>query len=184
MRLGVLLSGTGRTLQNLVNCIQDRSLTASIGCVISSRPDVLGVKVAEEHRLPVYVSKDSKRIWQILNVLEIELVCLAGYLHKLDLVHNILNLPVINIHPSLLPDFGGKGMYGHHVHDAVIAAGAKVTGCTVHEVDEGYDTGRILLQKSCLVASTDTSEDVARKVFELECRAYPEVIQRFIDKTI
>lgn len=184
MRLGVLLSGTGRTLQNLLHHIQDGRLSATVGCVISSKHDALGLKIANSHRIPSYVSKDSDRIWKILNVLDVELVCLAGYLHKLDLAGNVLNTPVINVHPSLLPEFGGKGMYGHRVHKAVISSKATYTGCTVHIVDEGYDTGRILLQKACPIMEDDTPDSIAQRVFELECQAYPEVIQMFIDNRL
>lgn len=184
MRLGVFISGTGRTLQNLIDCIHDRTLRASIGCVISSKHDALGLKIAVEHRIPYYVTTDSRMAWKVLNVLDVELVCLAGYLHKLDLASNVLNTPVINIHPSLLPSFGGKGMYGRHVHKAVLDSGVKLTGCTVHEVDEGYDTGKILLQKSCYVLNGDTVDTIANRVFELECQAYPEAINQIISNRL
>jgi phosphoribosylglycinamide formyltransferase-1 len=104
------------------------------------------------------------------------LVCLAGWLHLLPIPDDF-RYRVLNIHPSLLPAFGGKGMYGRRVHEAVLNYGAKISGCTVHFADDTYDTGPIILQKCVPVADNDTPETLAARVFAVECEAYPEAIQ-------
>jgi phosphoribosylglycinamide formyltransferase-1 len=101
---------------------------------------------------------------------------MAGWLHLLP-IPNDFRYRVLNIHPALLPSFGGKGMYGHHVHEAVLAYGAKVSGCTVHYADDTYDTGPILVQKCVPVLEGDTPTSLAARVFEAECEAYPEAIE-------
>jgi folate-dependent phosphoribosylglycinamide formyltransferase PurN len=105
-----------------------------------------------------------------------DLVCFAGWLHLLPIADDF-RLKVLNIHPSLLPAFGGKGMYGHRVHEAVLAYGAKVSGCTVHYADDTYDTGPILVQKCVPVEEGDDPDTLAARVFTAECEAYPEAIR-------
>ena len=104
-----------------------------------------------------------------------ELVCLAGFLSLLRIPEDFA-LRVVNIHPALLPAFGGQGMYGHHVHEAVIEHGCKVSGCTVHFADNTYDTGPILVQRTCEVLPDDDADALAARVFEQECIAYPQAI--------
>ena len=114
-------------------------------------------------------------VWSAVRAFAPDLVCFAGWLHLLPIPADFRHR-VLNIHPALLPAFGGKGMYGRHVHEAVLAAGAKVSGCTVHFADDSYDTGPILVQKCVPVKEGDDAEHWPRRVFAAECEAYPEAI--------
>ncbi len=187
LRLAVLISGSGRTLVNIQKAIDEDSLNAIITCVISSRDDVQGIDRAKElgHQANIllrkaYASNEqySQAVFDVIRQAEAELVVLAGWL-------NLLRIPedyhrrVINIHPALLPKFGGKGMFGHHVHQAVIDAGENQTGCTVHFADNSYDTGPIIAQASCPVSQEDDADTLAARVFELETELYPQVIKAF-----
>ena len=116
------------------------------------------------------------RVWSAVRDYAPNLVCFAGWLHLLPIPDDFRHR-VLNIHPSLLPAFGGKGMYGHHVHEAVLAYGAKVSGCTVHFADDTYDTGPILVQKCVPVKEGDDPDTLAARVFQAECDAYPEAIE-------
>ena len=115
---------------------------------------------------------------EILDDAAVDLVCLAGFLSMWTVPDRYLGR-VMNIHPALLPSFGGKGMFGHHVHEAVLKRGCKVSGCTVHFVTNEYDAGPIIIQKCVPVFDTDTPDDLADRVFETECEAYPEAIRLF-----
>ena len=193
LRVVVLISGSGTTLQNLIDRIRDGSLPATIVGVVSSRGDVLGVERAKQAGLPVVVVERPRgsraipsnttgpgnfveTVWSAVRSFSPDLVCFGGWLHLLPIPADFHNR-VVNIHPSLLPAFGGKGMHGHHVHEAVLAAGVKVSGCTVHFADDTYDTGPILVQRCVHVSSDDTAQTLAGRVFEAECVAYPEAIR-------
>lgn len=185
LRLAVLLSGGGRTMVNLHEAIEAGELNASIGVVVSSRPNVGGIDRADELGLPVHVvarkgfdsvEAFSDEVWEIVRASEADLVCLAGFLSLLRIPDDYAGR-VLNIHPALLPNYGGKGMYGHHVHEAVIAAGDRESGCTVHVCNNEYDRGPILLQRRCPVEPNDTADALAARVFEQECLAFPEAIR-------
>lgn len=178
IRLAVLISGGGTTLQNLIDRIGDGRLAARIAGVVSSRADVRGVERAQQAGLGVVVS-DRRRpeaVWDAVRQFGPDLVCLAGWLHLLPIPADFRHR-VLNIHPALLPAFGGKGMYGRHVHEAVLAYGARVSGCTVHFADDTYDTGPILVQKCVPVLDGDDPDTLAARVFAAECEAYPEAIR-------
>lgn len=185
--LAVLLSGGGTTLQNLIDRIADGRLNARIALVISSKPDVKGIDRAKAACLPVKVISRkefasteafSDQIFADCQAAGADLVCLAGWLQLLHVVP-AWEGRVMNIHPSLLPKFGGKGMFGHHVHAAVISAGEAESGCTVHFVNNEYDAGPMILQKRCPVQPGDTPDDLAHRVFECECEAFPEAINAY-----
>ena len=118
----------------------------------------------------------AEEVWNAVRAFQPQLVCFAGWLHLLPIPADFHH-KVLNIHPSLLPAFGGKGMYGHHVHSAVLDYGAKVSGCTVHFADDTYDTGPILVQKCVPVKPGDDPDTLAARVFQAECEAYPEAIR-------
>ena len=187
VRLGVLLSGSGRTLQNLIDRIQDGSLPARIEVVVSSHPDVKGLDRAAKAKIPA-VTVDFKAfpndtrafsdaITKQLDRYPLDLVIMAGFIRRY-LFPKKYEGRVLNIHPALLPDFGGKGFHGEKVHEAVLKAGAKESGCTVHIADLEYDRGPILLQKRVPVLPGDTPHTLAARVFDAECEAYPEAIRR------
>ncbi len=177
-----MLSGSGRTLINLLDAIDDGRLTASIPLVIASR-ECLGAQRARERGLTTLIIKNQIPRQQLASLLvehAIDLVALAGYLKLIEIPHTY-EQRIVNIHPALLPRFGGPEMYGHRVHKAVIQAGETQSGCTVHLCGEHYDQGRILLQKKCPVLPNDTPESLAARVFQLECQAYPLALQHLID---
>lgn len=184
IRLAVLLSGNGTTLQNLADQVAEGRLNASIEVVISSNPDAYGLTRARQLNVPsvVVTNKDfpnlaarSAALFAQADRYQADLVCLAGYMSLLEIPDSFLHR-VINIHPALLPAFGGKGMYGQRVHQAVLDTGCKVSGCTVHYCDQTYDTGPIIVQRTCPVRNDDTPETLAKRVYEQECLAYPEAI--------
>ena len=183
LRLAVLLSGSGRTLDNLLERIASGRLTATIERVVSTREDVRGVKIAAHAGVPVSVVSPrgvavadfSQAIFDACDACRADLVVMAGFLHLVRIPSRFAGR-VINIHPSLLPAFGGKGFHGMHVHRAVIERGCTISGCTVHLVDDEYDHGRILLQKSVPVLPDETPDSLAVRVFAAECEALPEAI--------
>jgi len=185
LKVAVLVSGGGRSLENLAIAITHHGIDAEIEEVISSDPGAYGLERARNLGLPATtIPRDrtgmsleafSRRVFEQLDRRGIDLVCLAGFLWKLAIPAPYRDR-VLNIHPSLLPAFGGQGMYGHHVHEAVLAAGCKVSGCTVHFADRAYDEGPILIQRPCPVALNDTPTSLAARVFEQECIAYPEAV--------
>jgi formyltetrahydrofolate-dependent phosphoribosylglycinamide formyltransferase len=183
LRLAVLLSGSGRTLDNLLERIASGHLAATIELVVSSREDVRGVRIAEAAGIPVSVVSPrgvavadfSQAIFDACDSCLADLVVMAGFLHLVRIPSRFAGR-VVNIHPSLLPAFGGKGFHGMHVHRAVIERGCTLSGCTVHFVDDEYDHGRILLQKAVPVLCDDTPDSLAARVFAAECEALPEAI--------
>ncbi len=189
IRLGVLISGGGTTLMNILEYIKDGKLNATVAVVISSRSIVSGVEKAKAAGLDVKIirkkdhpdiDKFSKQIEEELVAANIDLVVQGGWLCLWKIPARYENR-VMNIHPALLPSFGGEGMWGHHVHEAVLAAGCKISGCTVHFCTNEYDKGPIILQRSCPVKDNDSPETLAARVFEQECIAYPQAIQLFAE---
>ncbi|MFP4355376.1 MAG: phosphoribosylglycinamide formyltransferase [Phycisphaerae bacterium] len=183
IRLGVLLSGGGRTLANLLDLAEAGQFDAEIATVIASRP-CRGLEVASNAHIPAQVVEYRKaesqqaysdQISAILDSAEVDLVILAGFLSLWFLPERYVGR-VMNIHPALLPMFGGKGMYGRRVHEAVLAAGCKISGCTVHYVNNEYDAGPIVAQVAVPVREGDTAESLAARVFEAECELYPHAI--------
>ncbi len=171
-RLAVLLSGSGRTLQNLIDRIGDGRMHATIAGVGSNRADAFGLQRALENGLEARTLADASATWAWIEELDVDLVVLAGYLKLLPIVPEFAGR-VLNIHPSLLPRHGGKGMHGDRVHQAVLAAGDRESGCTVHLCDDRYDEGRVLVQARVQVLPGDTATALAARVFAAECEAYP-----------
>ena len=187
INLAVLVSGSGTTLQNLIDQTRAETLDARIKLVIGSKPGLPALGRAEKadipHRVVERKSFDdvaafSREVFALCDEANVDLICLAGWLCLLEVPPRYDNR-LMNIHPSLLPAFGGRGMYGLRVHQAVLDHGCKVSGCTVHFVDNTYDNGPIILQKTCEVRDDDTPETLAARVFELEKLAYPEAIRLF-----
>lgn len=178
----VMLSGSGRTLVNLCDEITAGRLRARVAMVVASR-DCPGIERARERSIPVTVEKGEippERLAELARSCDAALVVLAGYLKKVHIPRE-LEHKVVNIHPALLPSFGGHGMYGHHVHQAVLNHGCKVSGCTVHLCDAHYDRGPILIQRTCQVLEDDTPDTLAQRVFAEECIAYPQAIAMLLD---
>jgi phosphoribosylglycinamide formyltransferase-1 len=181
-RLAVLLSGSGSTLQNLLDRVADGRLAATIVGVVSSRADAFGLERARRANVsgvvvtPKPTATFSERVFNAVRPWQPDLIVLAGWMHLLKLPAEYRG-KVLNVHPALLPAFGGKGMYGRHVHAAVLEYGAKVSGCTVHFVDDVYDNGPVILQRPVPVLDTDTPDTLADRVQAAEREAYPEAIR-------
>lgn len=189
IRLGVLVSGAGTTLQNFIDRIADGRLRAEVALVISSSTDTYALERARKAGIAAAVvsrkeagsrEEFSRRIFEHFRQAEAELVCMAGFL-QLVVVPDDFACRVMNIHPALIPAFCGKGYYGRHVHEAVLAYGAKISGCTVHFADNQYDHGPIILQRAVPVADDDTPESLAERIFREECEAFPEAVRLFAE---
>ena len=183
--IAVLISGGGTTLRNLLEKQDQGELDIDVRLVISSSPRAGGLAVAASRRIPTLVIEQRKyaspetfqeAVFGPCREAQVALVVMAGYLKHVPIPADFENR-VLNIHPSLIPAFCGKGMYGLRVHQSVLAYGAKLTGCTVHFVDNEYDHGPILLQRAVAVADDDTAETLQRRVFATECEVLPEAIR-------
>jgi phosphoribosylglycinamide formyltransferase 1 len=192
IRLAVLLSRAGTSLQNILDRIADGRLNAEVVAVISNNANAFGLERARRAKIPAYMvqrkearspAEFSERMFTHCRQAHADLVCLAGFLQLIEVPDDFLGR-VMNIHPALIPSFCGKGFYGHHVHEAVLAYGAKVSGCTVHFADNHYDHGPIILQRSVSVLDDDTPDSLSARVFAVECEAYPEAIQLFAQKRL
>lgn len=182
-RLAVMVSGRGSNLADLLDAIDGGRLRAQIVLVIGSRV-CPALELARARGIAVEVVPGeipAERLGALLRAYGVGYVALAGYLRLVHLPPGY-ERRVVNIHPALLPAFGGRGWYGTRVHAAVLASGARETGCTVHLCDDQYDHGPILLQRRCPVEPTDTVETLAARVRALEREAYPEALQRLIDQ--
>ena len=182
----VFLSGSGRTLENLLKHQASGNIPIEIKLVVSSSAKVRGVQIARDAGIDTRVVLKSQfasdsdyrdAMFEPCRQAGVKLVVMAGFL-KHVLIPDDFTGRVINIHPSLIPAFSGPGMYGHLVHEAAIQRGVQFSGCTVHIVDNDYDHGPIILQKVCPVPRGFTPDQLAASVFELECQALPEAIQQ------
>ena len=192
IQLAFLVSGSGTTLQNVIDLIARGELDARIGIVIGSRDELVAEARAKTAglRYEVVRRRDfdsteafSQRVFALCDEAKVELICCAGWLSLLkipDRFHHRL----INVHPALLPSFGGQSMYGLHVHEAVIEHGCKVSGCTVHFLDDVYDGGPIILQRVCEVLDDDTPQSLAQRVQAEERIAFPDAIRLIATGTL
>jgi phosphoribosylglycinamide formyltransferase-1 len=189
-KIAVLVSGGGTNLQSIIDAIEQKQLNAQIALVISSNHHAYALERAKKYNIETLVV--SKKQYenpsnQILNATvnrHIDLIVLAGYLGILkgDLLKTYKN-KIINIHPALLPKFGGPGMYGHYIHEAVISAKETESGCTVHFVNEAVDEGKIILQEKVKVLSNDTPKTLAARILLIEHKLLPKAIALLANKT-
>lgn len=191
-RIGVLASGSGSNLQAIMDACRTGKIAAEVSTVISNRKNAFALARAKKYKIKS-VSIDPKKsdfdveVIKIFESMEVNLVCLAGFLLKISkrFIRKYKGR-ILNIHPALLrgtrTKFGGKGMYGINVHRAVLEAGEKVSGCTVHFVDGKYDHGKIILQKKVKVLKNDTPEKLQKRVLKQEHKAYPEAVKLFIER--
>lgn len=193
-KIGVLVSGGGTNLQAIIDAVNQGHITAEIGVVVSNKAGVHALERAAVNRIPTRVI-DHRRyssvaeftgaILEVMREFQIDLICLAGFLRIFDriLVDAYPNR-ILNIHPALLPAFGGKGMYGHHVHEAVMASGARFSGATVHLVTAETDVGPIITQGTVPVEDNDTPDSLAAKVLRIEHQIYPQAIKLVLEDRI
>ena len=185
VKIGVLISGGGTNLQAIIDGCKNKSINGEVKVVISNKAEAYGLERAKKNNIKAICEKEEGRIIEILKENEVELVILAGYLKIVSpkLVDAYRN-KIINIHPSLIPAFCGKGYYGEKVHQGVIDYGAKVTGATVHFVDEGADTGPIIMQKTVEVKRDDDAKKLAARVLEVEHEILTKSISMFCENKI
>ena len=183
LRLAVLISGKGRTLANLIQYIAAKQLDAGIELVISSDAQAPGLEIARKAGIATIVVSDefspaefSEAVFGRCRQAGVHLVAMAGFVKHVLIPADFRNR-VVNIHPALMPAFCGRGYYGERVHEAVLESGARISGCTVHLVDDQYDHGPIVLQRRIAVLDDDTPAKLAGRVFEAECEAYPEALR-------
>lgn len=191
-RLSVWVSGSGSNLERIIQACQEREIPASVVLVVSDRPGILALQRAAKHSISSEVvspkNYDSEGAYalallELLKKYQVDLICLAGYLRKVpDEVVRAYRGRILNIHPALLPKYGGEGFYGHRVQEAVLSAGEKESGATVHYVDEQYDHGSVILQKKVPVLPADTPETLAKRVHPIEYEIYPKAIQLVLEK--
>ena len=192
MPIAVLISGRGRTLRNILDKIDANELDVKINLVIGSK-NCYGLQFAEKKNIPTDVVESSQysdiesfseAVFAKCRRSMARYVVMAGYLSKLRIPQDFENR-VLNIHPSLIPSFCGKGFYGRSVHEAALRQGVKVSGCTVHFVDNEYDHGPIILQKVVPVLEDDTTDTLSDRVlYDAEFKAYPEALQLLAEKKI
>ena len=194
MNIGVFASGRGSNFQAILDAIQRGTLPARVTLLLSNRSDAGALEIARAHAIPtVHLSQKqfldetllAAAMLDVLKQHNVEFIALAGYLKKIpsSVIREYRNR-ILNIHPALLPAFGGPGMYGHHVHEAVLASGAKLSGVTVHLVDEEYDHGPIVLQKAVPVEEGDTPETLAARVLRIEHEVFPLALKAFAENRI
>jgi phosphoribosylglycinamide formyltransferase 1 len=188
IRLAVCVSGAGTTLQNLIDRIRTGRLMAEVVQVVASRPRIGAIARAEAAGIPLALAKYNARsrtefsesVFDPIRHSRSDLVILGGFLSLLSIPADYRGR-VINVHPSLVPSFCGKGFYGSKVHKGVLEAGVKQSGCTVHFVDDSYDNGPIILQRAVPVLEDDTVESLAARIFKEECKALPEAISLYAE---
>ena len=185
--IAIFASGSGTNAENIIRYFQENDLIR-VALVLSNRSDAYVLERAHRLQVPseVFLKEDwvsGEQILALLHEYHIDFIVLAGFLVRVPerLLHAYPD-KIINIHPALLPKFGGKGMYGDKVHQAVVAAGEKETGITIHYLNEHFDEGEVIVQYRCPVLPQDTAEDVAKKVHALEYEYYPQVIERLLSE--
>lgn len=184
-KIAILASGSGTNAENIARYFKNSDL-ASISCIVANKIGA-GVKErAERLGIPFYYfsneeMREATKVLALFESLEIDLIVLAGYLNLIPQAM-IRDYPdrIVNIHPALLPKYGGKGMYGHYVHEAVIAAAERESGITIHLVDEAYDRGRIVRQAKCEVFADDNADTLANRIHQLEYEHYPLAIEELL----
>ncbi|MFG6685170.1 phosphoribosylglycinamide formyltransferase [Mariniflexile sp. HNIBRBA6329] len=187
-RIVIFASGSGTNAENLIKFFQNSNY-ASVVQVLTNNPHAkvldrcktLGVSALSFNKIALTKTND---VLNILKASKPDLIVLAGFLWKFpEFILNEFPNKVINVHPALLPNYGGKGMYGMHVHEAIVANKETETGITIHYVNENYDEGAIIFQAKCMVSDTDTAEDVAAKIHELEMAHFPKVVDELLLKS-
>lgn len=188
-KLVIFASGSGTNMQAIIDEVEEKRIDAKIAGLIANKPGIKAIERAKKYGIPVSVIMDSDpvsytaQLEKKLTEWKPDLIVLAGFLKKIpDSIIKAYKNKIINIHPALLPKFGGKGFYGLNVHKAVIESGDKITGCTVHYVNEEYDKGPVISQKKVEVLPSDTPEILAKRVLKAEHQLLPLVIKRIINQ--
>ncbi len=184
-KIAIFASGSGTNAENMIRYFKGHDFI-EVALVVSNNPDAYVLKRAEKENVPSVIMDKSfrnseERVMELMRQFDIHFIVLAGYLLLIPqwLTRQFENR-IVNIHPALLPRFGGKGMYGDHVHEAVIKSGEKKSGITIHYVNEKYDQGDIIFQAECPVFAHDTPQSLAKRIHELEYRYFPPIVEKII----
>ena len=187
-KIAIFASGSGSNAENIIQYFAQKPQFC-VKSVFCNVPDAYVLERAKKYRIPTFVFnreefRNPDKVFRQLQEQEIDFIVLAGFLWLMpSFITAAWPNKIANIHPALLPAYGGKGMYGHYVHEAVIAAGEKESGITIHYVNDHYDQGAIIFQAKCPVLPTDTPDDLAARIHELEYRYFPEIIEKTILNT-
>ena len=187
-KIAIFASGSGSNAENIIQYFAQKPQFC-VKSVFCNVPDAYVLERAKKYRIPTFVFnreefRNPDKVFRQLQEQEIDFIVLAGFLWLMpSFITAAWPNKIVNIHPALLPAYGGKGMYGHYVHEAVIAAGEKESGITIHYVNDHYDQGAIIFQAKCPVLPTDTPGDLAARIHELEYRYFPEIIEKTILNT-
>ena len=187
-KIAIFASGSGSNAENIIQYFAQKPQFC-VKSVFCNVPDAYVLERAKKYRIPTFVFnreefRNPDKVFRQLQEQEIDFIVLAGFLWLMpSFITAAWPNKIVNIHPALLPAYGGKGMYGHYVHEAVIAAGEKESGITIHYVNDHYDQGAIIFQAKCPVLPTDTPDDLAARILELEYRYFPEIIEKTILNT-
>ncbi|MEG1395227.1 MAG: phosphoribosylglycinamide formyltransferase [Clostridia bacterium] len=189
--IAVFVSGSGSDMQSIIDNCENGNINGNVVCVVSNKSGIFALERAKKHNIPSKVFEQKtfgdiierdNAIVEYLAPYNIELIVLAGYLSIVtSVIINKYPNKIVNIHPALIPKFCGKGMYGMRVHEAVIAAGEKESGATVHYVDEGADTGKIIAQEKVNILENDSAESLQKRVLELEHKLLPQVVAKLCE---
>ncbi|MEG2561888.1 MAG: phosphoribosylglycinamide formyltransferase [Clostridia bacterium] len=189
--IAVFVSGSGSDMQSIIDNCENGNINGNVVCVVSNKSGIFALERAKKHNIPSKVFEQKtfgdiierdNAIVEYLAPYNIELIVLAGYLSIVtSVIINKYPNKIVNIHPALIPKFCGKGMYGMRVHEAVIAAGEKESGATVHYVDEGADTGKIIAQEKVKILENDSAESLQKRVLELEHKLLPQVVAKLCE---
>ena len=186
LRISVWASGNGSNAENLYSYFQ-KSNSIKVAHILTNNNKAGVIQRMEKFKVPVTISNNNlcsnaEYLLSVMNDYQIDAIVLAGYLRLLPSpIIEQFSERILNIHPALLPDFGGKGMYGHHVHEAVIASGVKESGITIHLVNENYDEGQALFQSRCSIDHLDNPESLAQKIHLLEQKYFPPVVEKYFN---
>jgi len=189
VNIAIFASGSGTNAQKIIEYFSE-SDKIRVGMILSNRKDAYVIERALKYNIPAFTFtnsdlKNSSIVVKKLKAEKVDYIVLAGFLLKIpDNILKLYSRKIVNIHPALLPKYGGKGMYGMHVHDAVILSGDKESGITIHYVNEKYDDGEIIFQAKCNVTDIDTAKSIAEKVHVLEHRYYPQIIEKIINRIL
>ena len=194
LNLCVLASGSGSNLKAIINAQKSGKITSKVVLVISNNSASGALNTAKQNRIPHYhlsgkqfktEAEFNKKFLSLLKRFKIDLIILAGYMKMINpAIIKIYKNRILNIHPALLPAFGGKGMYGIYIHEAVLKSGADVSGATVHLVNEHYDKGPVVLQKKIKIKKGEDAESLRKKILRVEHKLYPEAIKLFESKKV
>ena len=187
-KIAIFASGSGTNAENLIKYFKDKLNLAQIVLVLTNNKNAGVINKCKKLAVPVFILNNShfENTENLINLLKknkVDWIVLAGFLRKIN-PHLIAEFPnrIINIHPALLPNYGGKGMYGHFIHEAVVAAGEKESGITIHYVNENYDEGTIIFQVHCMIDKNENATTLAAKIHDLEQRHFPVVLEQLLQK--